>query len=548
MANSLLTAVSGLIAHQRKLDIVANNLANLNTAGYKSQRVVFTDLMYELVTPATSGNGVNVGGTNAIQIGTGVRVGEVDRKFSQGSFEATGQSLDFALEGDGFFVAKSGEQTLYSRAGAFALDDQGYLVDPATGYRVQRFGSVGEPAADKIGFQTPGSDSIWVPLGKTILGQPSSHIGFTGVLNSAASGPKAAVLTTTLPFESGGNPATATTALNSLDSNAVPYQTGDVIHITGTDADGTTFAVDVNADDTTTLGDLVNAINANVTQSTAAIDASGNITLTANNTGVSMLSLVIADDSANVGQTSFYNHGFVTTVTGKDGDVLRGSMNIYDVRGEAHDLFYTFQKTGNSTWDLSFDMDAADGTVLSGPIQGIQFNDDGTLVGINGIPNLGADLKVRFNGIVQPQTVTVSLTEMNHIATEFSMSTTQDGLAPSKLSTVRVNGSGVLQGISTTGQSFDIAQLAIALFKNPQGLTGVGQSYFDASLSSGDVELGAGGSGGRGIIRGGQLEGSNVDVAFEFTQLIVAQRGFSANARTITVANQVLEELTNIIR
>jgi flagellar hook protein FlgE len=170
------------------------------------------------------------------------------------------------------------------------------------------------------------------------------------------------------------------------------------------------------------------------------------------------------------------------------------------------------------------------------------------MIGINGVPNAATELQVRFNGIAQTQSINIALDELNHIATEFSMSTVQDGLAPSKLSTVRVNSTGVIQGISTTGQSFDIAQLAIALFKNPQGLTGVGQSYFDASLGSGDVELGAGGSGGRGIIRGGQLEGSNVDVAFEFTQLIVAQRGFSANARTITVTNQVLEELTNIIR
>ena len=90
--------------------------------------------------------------------------------------------------------------------------------------------------------------------------------------------------------------------------------------------------------------------------------------------------------------------------------------------------------------------------------------------------------------------------------------------------------------------------LAVASFANPNALEAVGNNYFQQSISSGEAALGVGASGNRGQIMGGQLERSNVDIANEFTQLIVAQRGFSANARTITVSDEMLEELTNIIR
>ena len=104
------------------------------------------------------------------------------------------------------------------------------------------------------------------------------------------------------------------------------------------------------------------------------------------------------------------------------------------------------------------------------------------------------------------------------------------------------------QGLSTNGKVFALAQLAIARFPNPTGLEGLGSNYFQESSNSGVASIGSGLSGGRGQIIGSQLEGSNVDLAQEFTRLIVAQRGFSANARTITVADEILEELTNIIR
>ena len=108
MANSLLTGVSGLLAHQRLLDLVGHNIANVNTIGYKSQRVLFSDLAYETLRGATSSNVPQKGGTNPNQIGLGVKLAATDRKFSQGSLESTGEQFDMALSGDGFFVVNDG--------------------------------------------------------------------------------------------------------------------------------------------------------------------------------------------------------------------------------------------------------------------------------------------------------------------------------------------------------------------------------------------------------------------------------------------------------
>ena len=107
---------------------------------------------------------------------------------------------------------------------------------------------------------------------------------------------------------------------------------------------------------------------------------------------------------------------------------------------------------------------------------------------------------------------------------------------------------GRITGVASNGSTFTLAQLAIASFSNPDGLTLDGANFFSVSLASGEPEIGTAGAGDRGVIRSGQLEGSNVDLALEFTRLLVAQRGFSANARTITVTDEMLEELTNIIR
>jgi flagellar hook protein FlgE len=196
-------------------------------------------------------------------------------------------------------------------------------------------------------------------------------------------------------------------------------------------------------------------------------------------------------------------------------------------------------------------MDPSEGVVLQDVIEPIEFNDDGTFR-TTGDPTIVLDI----DGFDAPQLVRFSfssdatLQSLNNQGNEpTALSVFQDGFKPGTLraENVKVDADGSVVGIAN-GRNVLIAQLAVVSFQNPKGLVAIGDNLFTQSLNSGDPELGIAGTGSRGQVSSGQLESSNVDIAFEFTRLIVAQRGFSANARTITVSDEVLEELTNIIR
>ena len=129
MLRSLFSAISGLQAHQTKMDTVGNNIANVNTVGYKSSTTVFEDTLSQVLRNGSAPTGT-AGGTNPAQVGLGVKVAEITTNFSQGSTQSTGRSSDFMINGDGFFVTKSGNQQLYTRAGSFDFDGSGRLVTP----------------------------------------------------------------------------------------------------------------------------------------------------------------------------------------------------------------------------------------------------------------------------------------------------------------------------------------------------------------------------------------------------------------------------------
>ena len=150
--DALYAGVTGLQVNQRMLDVVGNNLANSNTTGFKEQTVNFSDLVYQNLKDATAAS-TTVGGTDPIQVGSGAKVASISTDFQQGTLQSTGNDLDLALQGQGFFVVRSGSQPVYTRAGSFGVDSQDYLVDPATGNRVQRFGSVGEGSATSPPFR-----------------------------------------------------------------------------------------------------------------------------------------------------------------------------------------------------------------------------------------------------------------------------------------------------------------------------------------------------------------------------------------------------------
>jgi flagellar hook protein FlgE len=260
------------------------------------------------------------------------------------------------------------------------------------------------------------------------------------------------------------------------------------------------------------------------------------------------MDVLLSNDPGNTGAIDFSNNTLSTTTPGKNGDQVFTTVQIYDSRGQAQTLTAEFTKVSTDQWDARFSMTTANGTMVDDLVSGIEFNVDGTFRQINGMGTGDAAITLNFDDINGNQTVDLDFSKMSHHSANFGAFFDQDGYPTGTLQQLSVTGSGVLEAIATNGQRIAVAQLAITSFRNPQGLTSEGNNYFAASIASGLPQSGAGQMNGRGEVISGNLEQSNVDVAFEFTQLIVAQRGFSANARSVTVTDNVLQELTNIVR
>lgn len=547
MSQTLLIGATGLLAYQQKLDVVANNIANSNTTSYKSQRALFSDLLYDTRQPALGSRSEIVGGTNPEQIGHGVRIAEISKNFSQGVLENTGQDFDFAIQGDGFFVV-SGQEQSYTRDGSFAIDGSGYLVDPATGGFIQRFGTNGEGSDTELSFQTSGDNRIRIPLGENVPGNPTSEASFDGNLPVTATPPEFEVLTTSRPFVVAGTAATATTLLNDLDTNTVDYGAGDVIEVTGSNSDGSPFSASVAVTATSTLGDLVAAIDSSITGGTATLLPDGNIRITADAVGESFLSVNLQDASGNTGSTDFISRALILTTNGKEGDTVESTIQVFDIRGQSHSLQVSFEKKTDNQWDATF---TSSGDVIDlpdGQVTSIIFNEDGSFQTVNGTGLGNNSIDLQIDSISSNQRIVIDLSDMTHLAAGYSATFDQNGLPPGSITNINVTQEGILSGVTTNGTEVQIAQLAIASFANNHALENVGDNYYIQTSNSGNPTIGPALAAGTGSVVGGQLETSNVDIALEFTQLIIAQRGFSANARTISVATEVLQELNSIFR
>ena len=179
MSFALSSGVTGLQAHQKMLDVTGNNLANVNTVGFKGSRIIFSELLSQILKKASQPT-ATIGGTNPQQIGSGVGVAGISPDMSQGNLINTNNPLDMAMEGEGYFVLSDGSQKVYTRSGGFAVDANSNLVDPSTGYIVQRIGTVGEVD----GFQTPGDSDIKIPYDVAMGASATSLIRVSGNLSA----------------------------------------------------------------------------------------------------------------------------------------------------------------------------------------------------------------------------------------------------------------------------------------------------------------------------------------------------------------------------
>ncbi len=216
------------------------------------------------------------------------------------------------------------------------------------------------------------------------------------------------------------------------------------------------------------------------------------------------------------------------------------SVQVYDSLGNPHNLTVTFEKTATANqWTWNTDLDGT-----SGDSGTIEFDTDGTVLS-------GGSGSASFNNITGAEDITLDI-DFSQL-TQFGGNPTayinfQDGYEAGSLDMVSTDSGGVLTGIFTNGQSKALAQIALATFSNPGGLLKEGGNLYQISNNSGLPNIGTADSGGRGSIAVGALEMSNVDLAQEFTNMIVTQRGFQANSRVITTSDEMLQDLINIKR
>lgn len=401
------TAISSLNLHQTYLDVVANNIANVNTYAYKSSNVTFQNQFAQTLWSGAAPSG-DLGGVNPAQVGLGVQLGTITPDFTQGTLTSTGAGNDLAIQGEGFFVYSDGTNTYYSRDGALEMDADGYLVNGATGFRIQG----------------------WLASG-------------TG--------------------------ATAT------------------------------------VDTTGALSDISFPLNTALASATTSVSLGGN--LNAETAG---------------------------------GGAYPATIGVYDSQGVLHSITITFTKSSTVdntwTWAASGDGATATGTLV--------FDEDGQYVSGSGnitVPNTGG---------ADPIVFSIDYSNLTQLATDSDVSiNASDGLEAGTFSGFyQTPANGEIYGVYSNGMTQLIGMLAIASFTNPSGLSIVGQNMYEISPNSGDPNIGPAGTGGRGTIASGYLEGSNVDLGQEFTNMILAERGFQAASRIITTSDEMLQELVNLKR
>lgn len=348
-------------------------------------------------------------------------------------------------------------------------------------------------------------------------------------------------------------PLGPTTTLNDLPGNRVKYANGDVIEISGVDTDGTPVnASFVYGVDGTTVDQFVAFLNGLYSDARVSIDAEGRLLVEAQTPGEASLSLAISDGTGQVGATDWANYALSVTTNGTGPDQVVASTEVYDAAGVARQVTLTYERQPDGSWTILPSMDATQGTILSGPITGLRFDDQGRPTGLGAVSN---SIEVRFQGQVGVQTMELDLgsdgqfdglTQLGGPASVFVAN--QDGYGRGELANLAVELDGQITGFYSNGQTRRLSAVGVAFFSNPEGLRDAGDNLWAASSNSGLPVLGMGGVAGAGDVIGGAIESSNVDTAGQFVHLIEAQRGYQASARIVSVQNEILAETVNLLR
>jgi len=440
----------------------------------------------------------------------------------------TGNPWDLAIEGDGYIVLSDGQQeVLYSRGRSFGVDENSMLVDPDTGYCVQRIGSTGE----EDGFQIPGDSNIFLPYDVPLPGKATSMITVQGNLSSDAilATPLTQKLASNITYTTGGNiTAIGTTEIDQLDQY-IGTLTSGAITISGYNKDGAILSsgLTFNIDGTTTLQDFIDHLNNNtLTDSTASL-VNGKIVLTDATSGYSETDITLS--YSGDGTLTMPAYFKLAIVSGEQ--VKNINITVYDSLGGRHVLYGAFVRTNTSnTWDMvltSITGDITQITMDDRRIRGIEFNPaDGSYGGLNAAIGDSAQFTITFaDDTSNPQTIAISMGTIGKFdgLTQLAGNSTavareQDGYVQGSLTSVSVNYAGIIVGTFSNGLNRDIATIRMAMFENVCGLESIGNDYFLSSEDSGEPMI-TQATHGVGAIRSRALEQYTEPADFACTKI-----------------------------
>lgn len=504
MLRSLYQGIAGMKAMNDGLSITGNNIANVKTTGYKSKSAMFNDLFTQTLKSAASADG-KYSGSNPIEVGNGVKMGSVSVDQSQGTIYYTGRTTDAAISGNGYFVVgdKTGNSKQYTRAGNFELANDNSLVT-STGQQV--LGWNADPLSGQINT-TSSPQPIMVNIGQATKGTESTNATLSGNLNAtnAIGDVEGATLQTydRLGTEHDVDMNFIKTGQTPNTYTYVAAPANDVI--ASPSISGITFHPSLGIASSIQKGDY--------TFDTTAGAMAGTVDITVKDpSGTTLMTKTVTDADQ--------------TVSLDDGTNTWFTIN-YIKGGAPSTAKFQVAEVGTVTFDPTGNISAMTGSGTSG--------------------NAKLDFTPIDTGV--PMSVAVDIRSITGVNADNALNVTAtDGKPSTVMRGFTLGDGGAVMATYSDGSTRQIGTLAVASFANPSGLQQKGDNLYEMSGNSGPAVIGVSAQGDRGKISAQALENSNVDLAKEFVDLMEYQKGFTANTKTITTANNVLDAVISLIR
>ena len=550
MMRSMYSGVSGLKTHQTKMDVIGNNIANVNTVGFKSSSVTFSEIMYQNLSGASGPNALTgTGGVNAKQIGLGVTTGSTSVNITgAGAPQTTGRAFDIKLNdtnsATSFFIVSNGSGTQFTRAGSFYVDGTGNLCMTSTGYNVM--GWQVDPTTGDIRKDTVSALRVMSEKNMTSAPEATVNGRCEGVLdkNSTDVTSEAGQAMNLSFYDALGYSYVAKFAIKETNRDTGEYtvELTDILDSTNKSIlDQTKYDSVTGTYDPDYLGDIFGAVKS---QTKTYTPRAGWTTVDVANNIFEYNATYYRYDAAAGNLVEVADNG--------------GGNYVQVPGGTTKTLAEAF---GVSPYATGITM--TNGVVtanVSGANYTLKFNpDDGVFdyIGATGQDNVFLNLKDTLGGNFENIDIDFTGTKWfdNGGSSTIGMDKgdvdgkTGTGKKLGDMIGVFVDTNGKIYGSYDNGNTILLGQIAVAQFANAMGLEKVGDNCYTTTLNSGEFDgIGVDITAGGGTMSAGMLEMSNVDLSSEFTEMITTQRGFQANSRIITVSDTLLEELINLKR